>query len=133
MASKKPSQSNCLTIRHRDAPTARRTAISLERAVPRASNMLARFRQAMSNTGLAIDLKSASDEIVTATHPFPKSVTRNHHRDVRFRLAFFSVVKPAPIRLGAHHREIIFRSQKSKTAAHIMIAPDAGNCEFERG
>ena len=49
-ASTKPSVSNCRTICRRLPPTARRIAISLRRAMPWASCMLARFRQAMIST-----------------------------------------------------------------------------------
>ena len=48
--STKPSVRSCLTIRPRLPPSARRIAISFRRAVPRASNMLARFKQATSKT-----------------------------------------------------------------------------------
>ncbi len=53
-----PSQSSCLTIRQRLAPSASRRAISLERFAPRANSMLARLRQAMSRTAAAIASKS---------------------------------------------------------------------------
>ena len=59
IASSKPSQSNWRTIRQRDAPTARRSAISFERAVPRASSMFARFKLAISRTAPAIPISSA--------------------------------------------------------------------------
>ena len=59
-ASKNPSHNNCLTICQRDAPTARRIAISLERDVPRASNMFARFKQAMSRTAPAIAMSNVA-------------------------------------------------------------------------
>ena len=49
-ASSSPSVSSCRTIRPRPPPTASRIAISLRRAAPRASSMLAMFRQAMSST-----------------------------------------------------------------------------------
>ena len=49
-----------LTICQRDAPTARRIAISLERDVPRASNMFARFKQAMSRTAPAIAMSNVA-------------------------------------------------------------------------
>ncbi len=45
-------------IRQRDEPSARRIAISLARAVPRASSMFARFKLAMSRTAAAIDIMS---------------------------------------------------------------------------
>ena len=54
----KPSHSNCRTMRQREAPSARRSAISLFRAVPRASSMFARFKLAMSNTAPAIAMSS---------------------------------------------------------------------------
>ena len=54
IASNNPSDNNWRTIRHREAPMAIRTAISFAREVPRASNMLARFRLAMSRTAPAI-------------------------------------------------------------------------------
>ena len=44
----KPSMSSCLTMRPRLPPSASRIAISLRRAVPRASSMFARLRQATS-------------------------------------------------------------------------------------
>ena len=65
-ASNKPSASNCLTIRQRDAPSARRRAISLARAVPRASNILARFKHAMSRTAPAI---AVSNVPISVTGP----------------------------------------------------------------
>ncbi len=46
----KLSVSNCEAICHRDAPIARRTAISLLLPVERASNKLAKFEQAISST-----------------------------------------------------------------------------------
>ena len=49
-ASRSPSVSSCRTIRPRPPPTARRIAISLRRAAPRASSMFAMFRHAMSST-----------------------------------------------------------------------------------
>ena len=58
IARKRPSQSNCLIIRQRDAPSAMRKAISFERAVPRASNIFARFRHAMSRTAPAIAISN---------------------------------------------------------------------------
>ena len=45
-----PSIRSCRTIWLRVAPKARRTAISVARAEPRASIMFARFRQPMSKT-----------------------------------------------------------------------------------
>ena len=63
IASKNPSHNNCLTICQRDAPTARRTAISLERDVPRASNMLVRFKQAMSKTAPAIAISNVATSV----------------------------------------------------------------------
>ena len=64
IASRKPSQSNCLTIRQRDAPTARRTAISFERDVPRARSILARFRQAMSKTAPAMNMSKVAINVI---------------------------------------------------------------------
>jgi hypothetical protein len=55
-ASSNPSVRSCRTTRHRLLPSARRMAISLRRAVPRASSMFARFRQATSNTTAAIPI-----------------------------------------------------------------------------
>ena len=46
----KPSTSNCRTIRPRLPPSASRMAISFRRAALRASSILARLRQATSNT-----------------------------------------------------------------------------------
>ena len=46
-------------MRQRLAPSARRTAISLARAVPRASSMFARFKLAMSNTAAAMPMRRA--------------------------------------------------------------------------
>ena len=61
-ARRRPSQSNCRTIRQRDAPRARRTAISLARAVPRARSMLARLRLAMSRDAPAHRREQRADE-----------------------------------------------------------------------
>ena len=49
-ANKTLSVSSCLTIFPRPAPIASRTAISLRRATPRASSVLATFVQAISKT-----------------------------------------------------------------------------------
>ena len=59
-ASSNPSVNNCRTMRHRLPPSARRKAISLRRAVPRASNMLARFKHATNKTTAAIPIKSGA-------------------------------------------------------------------------
>ena len=60
IASSDPSHNNCRTIRQRDAPIAIRIAISLERDVPRASSMFARFRLAMSRTAPAIPMSKVA-------------------------------------------------------------------------
>src|SRR5207245_6228236 len=53
-ASTKPSLRSWRMIRQRLPPSARRIAISFRRAVPRASNMFARLRQATRRTTTAI-------------------------------------------------------------------------------
>ena len=58
-ASRNDSVSNCRTMRRRAPPTARRIAISLARAVPRASSMLAIFRHAMTSTTPDTAIRSA--------------------------------------------------------------------------
>ena len=63
-ASKSPSQNNCRTIRQRDAPSARRSAISFARVVPRASNILARFKHAISKTAPAIAISSVPIKVI---------------------------------------------------------------------
>src|SRR5581483_7220776 len=32
-----------------------------------------------------------------------------------------------------HEREVVLRSDEGKTAPHFVIAPDAGDCELQRG
>ena len=59
-ASAKPSLRSCRTMRQRLPPSARRIAISLRRAVPRASSMLARLRHATSNTTTAIPISNGA-------------------------------------------------------------------------
>ena len=59
-ASSNPSVSNCRTIRHRLPPSARRSAISFRRAVPRASNILARLRHATNRTMAAIPISNGA-------------------------------------------------------------------------
>ena len=64
IASSKPSASNCLMICQREAPSARRSAISFARVVPRASSMLARFKQAISNTAPAIAMSKVAINVI---------------------------------------------------------------------
>ena len=59
---------SCRTIRQRLPPIASRNAISLRRAVPRASSMFARLRHEMSSTSPAIPISRAE------TAPVPVSV-----------------------------------------------------------
>ena len=54
------STSSCRTIRARPAPMARRTAISLRRALPRASIRPATLVHAMSSTNATIPMSSCS-------------------------------------------------------------------------
>ena len=63
-ASKRPSLSNCRTMRQRDAPSARRSAISFARAVPRASSMFARLRLAMSRTAPAMARSNVPTNVI---------------------------------------------------------------------
>ena len=63
-ASRNPSHKSCLTICQRDAPTARRTAISFEREVPRASSMFARFKHAISKTAPAIAMSNVAISVI---------------------------------------------------------------------
>ncbi len=60
-ASSRLSAISCRTMRGRDAPMARRIAISRPRALARASIRFARFAHAMSSTRPAIDRSSQSD------------------------------------------------------------------------
>ncbi len=61
-ASKKPSVRSWRTIRQRLPPSARRIAISLRRAAPRASIMFARLRHATSSTTTAIPSSNGAIE-----------------------------------------------------------------------
>jgi hypothetical protein len=58
-ASSRPSVSSCRTIRPRPPPTASLIAISLRRADPRASSMLAMFNDAISRTTPDRPIRSA--------------------------------------------------------------------------
>ncbi len=61
-ASRAPSANNCRSRRLREAPSARRTAISRSRVLARASNRLARFAHAINNTRPVMASSNHSDE-----------------------------------------------------------------------
>ena len=71
MARRRPSHKSCRMMRQRLAPRARRKAISLARAVPRARSMFARFKLAMSNTAAAMPMRRAP---ITVTGPSSEGV-----------------------------------------------------------
>ena len=68
-ASAKPSVRSWRTIRQRLPPSARRIAISLRRAVPRASSMLARLRHATKSTTTAIPSSNGAIDFYRAVCP----------------------------------------------------------------
>src|SRR5262249_28946454 len=82
---------------------------------------------------LTVDVECATDKIVVAAHSFPKSVTGDDDGNVRVRFALFGVIKAAAKRLRSHQREEIFGGQEGEAAPHLMIAPDPGDRELERG
>src|SRR5438445_10318403 len=57
---------------------------------------------------LAVDLKRAPDEIVASAHPFPKSIARDHHRDIGVRPRFLGAVKSSQKRFTYNQREQLF-------------------------
>ena len=64
IARSNPSKSNWRTIRQRDAPSARRNAISFARVVPRASSMFARFRLATNKTTAAMPISRVATSVI---------------------------------------------------------------------
>src|SRR5207247_9253485 len=90
-------------------------------------------RDADHGVRLPVDVKRAADKIAAAAVAFPKPVACHYYSHVRIRFAFVGVIKPAAKRLHAHHWEIIFGSQESEAAPHLVITPDAGDRELERG